>query len=138
MTSLRDLMGIFQSFKGVWEKLRHFFGGLHIVLSAFIAHTVLVCQLLPCLQAEKHVVGIRVVRESIVHVVGRHQLYPRLIMHPHQLLVDSLLLGDSVILHLQEKVSLPENILITQRSFFGLLVHSSGEETGHFACQTGA
>ena len=66
-------MGVLDGFRGVWEKLAHLLLGLHIVLSALVAHTVLVRDLFSCLDAEQDIMGLPVLGVDIVAVVCRHK-----------------------------------------------------------------
>ena len=51
VTALGNFVSILQSFQGIWKKSCHFLLRFHIVLTAFIAHTVCIRQLLACLKA---------------------------------------------------------------------------------------
>ena len=67
--------------------------------------------------------GIRVI--DIVHVVRRHQIYPHIPVHAYKSLVHHFLLGNPVVLKLQEKITGTEN---TQKFFClltGLLIQPS-------------
>ena len=66
-------MGVLDGFRGVWEESAHLLLGLHIVLSALVAHTVLVGDLFPCLDTEQNVVGLPVLGVDVVAVVCRHK-----------------------------------------------------------------
>ncbi len=73
MASVGNALGILHRFPCISEKTFHLLLTLHIVLSAFIAHTVLVRQLLASLQTEQNIVGLRILRIGVMHVVRRHQ-----------------------------------------------------------------
>ncbi len=64
-----------------------------------------------------------ILRVSIMDVIRRHQLDPRLPGHPKQGLVHKLLLLHPVILKLQEEIPLPEDLLIPKSGFLPLLIH---------------
>ena len=53
------------------------------------------------------------------------------------LLIYILLLGNSMILQFQEKVSLSKNILVSQCSRFCILIHPSGKKSRHFTRKAG-
>ena len=136
VAAFRDPVRIFESLQGIGKQLRHLLRRLDIVLSALIAHAVLVRQLFAGLQTQKDIVGLPVLRIGIMAVVGHHQIDPGLPVHPQQLLIDDLLLGDAVILHFQEKIALPENLLIPESGFLSFLVHPPGQIPGHLSRQT--
>ena len=82
--------------------------------------------------------GLHVVLVGVVDVVGGHQLDARLPAHAHESLVHHLLLGHAVVLELQEEVSLPEDLLITQGRLLCLLVEALADISRHFSRQAGA
>ena len=79
----------------------------------------------------------RILGIGIMTVICSDELDPGLLRHPKQRLIHQLLLGDPVILQLQEEVPLPEDLLIGQSRFLRLLVESAGEISGDFSCQAG-
>ena len=81
---LRDLLGILQRLGCIGEQLGHLFRTLDIVLPALIAHAVLIRHLLAGLDTQQNVVGFRVLRVSIVAVIGSNERYPGLLRHTEQ------------------------------------------------------
>ena len=73
---------------------------------------------------------------DIVAVIGGHERDARVLTHAQKSLVYGFLQGDSVILKLQEEVSLPENALVPESRLFSLLVHAAGQISLHLTCQT--
>ena len=73
MASVGDALGVLHRFPCIGEKSLHLLLTLHIVLPAFIAHTILVRQLLASLQTEQNIVGLRILRIGVMHVIRRHQ-----------------------------------------------------------------
>ena len=138
LAAVRDLLSIFQRLQRIGEQTAHLLFRFDVVLSAFIAHTVFIADLLARLDTEKDVVGIRIRFVSIVNIIGRHQFDARLLAHPHQLLVDQALFGNSMILQFQKEISLSENLLITQRGFFSFFVKIPHQITGNFSREAGA
>ena len=65
-------MGVLDRFRGIREELPHLLLGFYIVLSALVAHTVLIGDFLSRLDAEQDVVGLPVLGVDIVAVVCRH------------------------------------------------------------------
>ena len=115
-------MSIGNGLFGIGEQPLHLLRGFQVILAALVAHPVLVRQLLARLQAEQNVVGHRILLVGVVHVVGHHQRNARLLAHAQQLLVHRLLLGNAVILQLQEVIVFPENIPVLQRPLLRLIV----------------
>ena len=138
MAALGNLVGVLQGFQCIWEKGCHFPFGFHVVLAAFVAHTVCVGELLACLEAEKDVVRVSVFFIGVVDVVGGYQVDSGLLVHAEKLLVYVLLFRDPVILKFQKKVAFAEDFLVTEGGFPGVGVHAPGEEAGYFTCQAGA
>ena len=136
VASLRDLMSVFQGFQCIWEKLRHFLRRFHIILSAFITHSVFVCKFLVRLQTQKNIVGCSILCHCIMHVIGCHQIDPCFFVHAQKFLIYYLLCRNSMILQLQEEVSLSKDILITQRCCLCIFIHSSLKISGNLTCQT--
>ena len=104
------------------KEFPHLIGGFHIVLAALVAQAVLVHDFLSCLNAEQDVMRIHILPVSIVTVIGADQRKAFLVVHPDQLAVDVPLLRDPVILQLEEKVVLPENLAVLKGSFFCPLI----------------
>ena len=98
VAAVGNLLGIFQRLQRIRKKLRHLLRRFHKILSALVAHTILVLQLLAGLDAEQDVVRLGVGRQRVMHVVRRRQLDAGLRAHAQKLLVDDLLVGDSMIL----------------------------------------
>ena len=65
-----------------------------------------------------------VIRISIVDIICRHKADPCLLTHPQQSLIYHGLLGNPMILKLQEEVAFAENFLIAKGSFLALLIHA--------------
>ena len=137
-TPVRDPLRIVQRLKCIGKKLLHLLRRFHIILSALIAHPVLIGQLLAGLDAEQDVMGDRILRVGIVDIVGRHKFDPGLLGHLQQLLVDQPLIRQTVILQLQKIIVLPENVAVFQRRLLRLIIKSLYDITLDFPCKTGA
>ena len=98
MAPVGNLLGILNRLRGVREKCAHLLLGFDIILSALIAHTVLIGQLFPCLETQQDIMRLPVLRIGIVHVVGGDKLNAKLLAKPHQAGIHRLLIRDSVIL----------------------------------------
>ena len=93
-----DFLCIFQSLRCIREQCRHLCFGFDIILPALIAHTVFVLHFFSGLDTQQDIVGACIFRIGIMYIVGTYQFNPRLTAHTHQLLIDHLLLRDSMIL----------------------------------------
>ena len=122
MAAVGDLLGVFQSLRGIGKQLLHLLGGFYIVLSALIAHPVFVLKFFPGLDAQQNIVGRRVPGIRIVNVICGRQPDAGLLAHAHQLGVHQPLLRDPVVLKLQEKIPLSENLLISEGRLFCLFI----------------
>ena len=131
-------MCVLQGFQCIWEKCRHFLLGFHVVLTAFVAHTVCIGQLLPCLETQKNVVRISIFFVGVMNIVSGYQVNSSLLVHAQKLLVYILLFRNSMILKLQEKIAFAENFLIAEGRLLSVRVHSSVKEPGYFTGQAGA
>ena len=74
--------------------------GFHVVLTAFVAHTVCIGQLLPCLETQKNVVRISIFFVGVMNIVSGYQVNSSLLVHAQKLLVYILLFRNSMILKL--------------------------------------
>ena len=109
---VRNLVGIVQSLLGIGKQRPHLLLGLTVKLSPLIPHPVLVSHLFPCLDAQKDVVSRRVLSQSIVDVIGGHQVYVQILRKAQKGLIHRLLSRNPVVLQLQKKVPLSEDPLI--------------------------
>ena len=98
ITSVCDPLGILHCLPGIGEQSLHFLFALDIILSALVAHTILVRQLFARLQAQQNVMRDRILRISIVHIVGGHQGNIQLPAHLDLFHIDRALFRDAVIL----------------------------------------
>ena len=138
MTSFRNFMSIFQSFCSVGKQHLHLLRRFHIILTSLISHTIFICKLFPCLKAQQNIMRLGIFRQRIMHVVCHYQINSCFFVHFKELLIHSLLLRNSMILHFQKEIPLSKNILIPKRCRFCILVHSSCKILGYLACKTGA
>ena len=73
MAAVRYSLGVFHRFPRIGEKRLHFLFAFDIVLTAHIAHSVLIRQLFTGLQTEQYIMGVHIFLIGIVHIVGDHQ-----------------------------------------------------------------
>ena len=125
MAPVRNLLCIFQRLKRIGKECRHFFLRFHIILSAFIAHPVFIGKLLSRLQAQQNIVGLFILRVSIMYVVCRHQFNSGFLRKPKKLLIHDRLFRNSMVLKFQKEIPLSENLLITKRCLSSFVVKSS-------------
>ena len=136
--SLCDSVCILQSLRRIGEQGGHLLRRFDIILSAFISHTVLILQLLPGLEAEKNIVGRRVLRTGIMAVIRRDKADPQFSAHAQQLGVHLLLLRNPVVLQFQEEIPLPEDIPVGQSRLLCLLIEAAGQKSLYFSRKAGA
>ena len=105
MAAVSNPLSILHSLPCIGEQPLHLLLTLHEILTALIAHPVLVRQLLIGLETQQNVMGIRIPLTGIMDVVGSHQRDVQLPAHLQQLSIHQPLLRITVVLKLQEKIS---------------------------------
>lgn len=98
ITTVCNPLGILHGLPCIGEQSLHFLFALDIILSALVAHTILVRQLFARLQAQQNVMRDRILRIGIVHIVGGHQGNVQLPAHLDQFHIHGSLFRDAVIL----------------------------------------
>ena len=79
MTAVGDLLGIFERLQRIRKQLPHLRLTLDVILSAVIAHPVLICELCRRLDTQQNIVCLRIRRIRVMAVVRRDQLNPRIL-----------------------------------------------------------
>ena len=125
ITTLCDVPCVLQCLLRIREKLLHLLCGLHIILSAVIAHTVLIRHLLLSLDAQENIMCRRVLRQYIMNIVGCHKRDSGLLIHTQQSLIDGSLFRDAVVLQLKEIIPLAENSLHFECRSLRFLIESA-------------
>ena len=134
---LRYFFRVVDRFRHKAEEFPHLIRGFHIILSALVAQTVLIHDFLSRLNAEQDVMRVHILPVCIVTVICADQRKAFLVVHPDQLAVDMLLLRDPVILQLEEKVVLPENLPVLKGSFFCPLIIPAHDCFRNLTCKAG-
>jgi hypothetical protein len=98
IAELGDPAGVFNGLRILCEQFLHFFCGADIEVPGLIAHPLLVLHQLAGLDAQQHIMALRVLGSQIVTVVGTHQRDSGLLMEPQQALVYHCLIPDAVVL----------------------------------------
>ena len=98
LAAVGDTLGIGHRIGIGGEQLLHLLRGAEIEISWFIPHAVLVVHRLAGLDAQQHVVALRVLLPQVVGVVSTHQRNACLVVQPQDTTVHLGLLGDTVIL----------------------------------------
>src|SRR5919107_5238405 len=109
----------------VREDSRHLLGGLDVELLASKLHAVWVVVELSGPDAQQHVVHLRVAPSRVVRVVGSNERYLCVFVELEEALVDTPLLGDAMILHLQKDRVEDLRILEDQ---LACLIHAAFED----------
>ena len=136
ITTLCNLIRIFQSFRCIGKQRCHLFRGFNKILTAFITHTVLIRQPLASLQTEQDIMRLHILRIRVVHIIGCHQFNSHLPAHAKQRLIDLLLFRHAMILQLQKEIIFSKDILIAQGRFTCFLVHPTHDIAWNLSCQT--
>ena len=72
IASVGNFLRILNSLCGIWEKRSHLIFALYEKLSAIIAHPVLIRHLFTGLDAQKHIMCLRIGFVGIMHVISAH------------------------------------------------------------------
>ena len=119
------------------EQPLHLLRGAEIEIPRLIPHTVLIVHRLARLDAQQHVVALRVLFPQIVGIVGTHQRDARLAVQPQKTPVHLGLLGDAVILQFQIEVLFTEDVPHGQGVLLRPGVVAVQQPLGDLAGQTG-
>ena len=137
MTTICNLLRIFQRLQGIREQLRHLFRRFYIVLPAFITHTVFVIQLLSSLNTQQNIMGICVLCISVMYIIGGYQLNSCFFAHTQKLLIYHFLFWYAMILQFQKIVSFSKNLFMLQCRFFCLFIQPPGQILLYLTGQAG-
>ena len=129
----RVLQGVLVDVGG--KQGRHLLLAAEVEVPGLVAHPVLVVDGLAGLDAQQHVVGLRVLLPEVVGVVGAHHGQPRLLVEPEDALIHDLLVPDAVVLELQVEVVRAEDVRQLQGVVPGILVLPVPQPPGDFAGQ---
>ena len=132
-----DFLRILNGLGLIGKQRTHFLLGFDVEFLGFKAHPVGLVHGLSHLDAHEHVLEIAVLPGQIVGVVGHHQRQARILGKAQDAAVDLLLLRQAVILQLQIKIPLAEDLRQLQRMGLGALVVSRPQSAGNPASQTG-
>ena len=112
MAAIRNLLRVVDRFLRIRKKRPHLVLALDIELPAFIAHTILIRNLLARLDTKQYIMRLHIIRIGIMHVIRTHKPDSCLLAHTYQLLVYDLLIRDSVVLQLQKEIVPAETFCI--------------------------
>ena len=90
----------------------HLLRAFHIELVAVEAEAFFIVNLRARLHAQHHVVGVRVLAAQVMRVVGRHQRNIQFLFQFKERLVNPLFFLEALVLNLQVKVALAEDVLV--------------------------
>ncbi len=99
----------------IGEQRGHLRGALEIEVLRFEAHPAGRVEIVAGANAQQHVVRIVLVLADIVQVVGHNERQAGLRRQPHELLVQPPLLGQPVVLELEEEPIRPEDVAVLAR-----------------------
>ena len=128
-TRVADRLGL------VREQRRHLGRRLHVELGAVELHAVGRVEVVAGPDAEQHVVRLGLVLAHVVEVVGHDERQPDLGRQLDQLLVEPALLGQAVVLELEEEPVLAEDVAVLAGDLAGELPVVDLEGLGDLAAQ---
>ena len=134
---LGDAPGVPDRVGVVREERRHLGGRLHVELVRLEAHPVRRVEVVAGSDAEQDVVRLGLVGPDVVEVVGHDQRQARLRRQAQQLLVEPPLLGQAVILQLEEEAVLAEDVAVLAGQVAGELPVLGLERPGDLAGEAG-
>ena len=97
--------------------MRHLGGALHEKLIAVELQPVGIVDRLAGLNADHHVLRVRVVLAQVVAVIGGHQRKAKVLFQLQQVRLDALLFRQPLVLDLEIEVSFAEDVVVTGGSF---------------------
>ena len=100
VAALRNTLGIFNRLPGIGEESLHLLLALDIILSALIAHSVLVRQLFAGLDTEQDIVRLHIIGVGIMNIVGGNKGNIQFLAHLKQRGIHHFLLRQTVVLKL--------------------------------------
>ena len=118
------------------ENLGHLGIALHEKLVAVELEPVGVVDGLAGLDAQHHILRVRIVLAKIVAIVGCHQRKAQVLLQLQQVVLNALFLGNTLVLDLEIKIALAENVGVGRGSLARRVVLAFGQPLGHFALQT--
>jgi hypothetical protein len=121
----------------VREERRHLGGGLQIELALLEPHPAGSVEVAAGADAQQDVVGFVLVAPDVVQVVGDDEIEPDFLAELDQLGVEGELLGDAVVLQLQEEALLAEDVAIHAGGLAGKLPVVDFERLGDLAAEAG-
>ena len=124
-----------QYIRRVLEHAQHLVAVLHKKLVALKLHPVRVQNRLPHLDAQHHVLRVRVVLAKVVAVVSRHQRYAQVLLQLKQSRMDAVFHLQALVLNLQKKILPPKQIAIKRRRRPRRLVLPFRQPLRHLALQ---
>jgi hypothetical protein len=90
-------------------------------LLALVTQALRIVDRLPVPDREQHVVRLGIARVQVVEVVRHHERDPRRLRHVDHAAAGGELVGDVVVLHLEEEVALAEDVAVDARGALGVL-----------------
>ena len=121
----------------VGEEGGHLGRRLQIELVRFEPHPPRRIEVVAGADAQQDVVGLRLLAPDVVQIVGDDVLQPDFRAQPEQLLVEAALLGQAVVLQLEEEAVRAKDVLVLAGQLPGQLPVVDFEGLGDLAAQTG-
>ena len=137
IAQVRDFLRIFDCALVALEQRLHLRFAAEVEILRLIAHPVLIVQRLAGLDAQQHIVGLRVLLAEIVGIIGADHGNPGFLMDFQNRLVYQLLIPDTVVLKLQIKVLRAKQLRHLKGVCLGVIIFAVAETAGNLTCQTG-
>ena len=137
MTPVRDPLRILHSLPRIGKEAFHLLLTLDEILTALVAHTVLIRQFLAGLQTQQDIVRLHIVRIGIMDIICDNERNIEFLAHLQKHRIDSPLLRNAVILHFQEKIALSEARFIFESHLLCLIHETFDDIALHFSRQAG-
>ena len=135
IAAFRDAQGAGKHVGRVFEDLVHFVMALDEKARALELHAIGVLNRLAGLNAQHHVLRVRVVLAEIVAVVGGDQRKAKIFFQTEQVGVDAVFLFQALVLNFQEEIVRAENIAVGGGRIPGRVVVVFHQAFGDFAFQ---
>ena len=135
---LRDAAAVEDRLLLVGEERPHLGRGLHVELVRLELQAARRVEVVPGPDAQQDVVGVGLLLADVVQVVGDHERETDLRRQSEQLLVEPALLGQAVVLQLQEEVVAPQDVAVLAGDVAGELPVVDLEGLGDLAAQARA
>ena len=136
MAAVCDLLRVVCRFLCIRKQAPHLLFTFYEKLSAFVTHTVFICNLLSGLDTEKDIVCLHIGFIGVVDIIRADKRNVKFLADPKKPLIDRLLIRDAMILQFQKIVVFSETVLVFFCNAFCLFIKTAHNIARHFSRQT--